>query len=90
MKVPIAAVRSDELTSLKKRYINTNTNEWVIPIKILAIGNSEKVGYIDMIKYFDLGSKDKAKELLKSLPEDIDGKVIEELCKNYIEDCFDL
>ena len=58
--------------------------------KILAIGNSEKVDYIDMIKYFDLGSKDKAKELLKSLPEDIDGKVIEELCKNYIEDSFDL
>lgn len=58
--------------------------------KILAIGNSERVDYIDMIKYFDLGSKDRAKELLKTLPEYMDDEKIYEQCKQYVEDSFDV
>lgn len=58
--------------------------------KILAIGNSEKIGYLDMIKYFNLGSKEKAKELVKSLPNELDQKLIKELCQKYIEDSFDV
>jgi hypothetical protein len=56
--------------------------------KVLAVGYSKKISHLDMIKYFDLGQKGQAIDFLESLPQNVEDHIIQEVCAEYIKNCF--